>query len=285
MSGPAAAMSGTVVAAVLAAALMHAGWNAMLKTRGDAFLSTVAVAVSAGLLCAFALPFVAQPAPASWPYIAASATIHVVYYALLMSTYREGDVSHAYPLMRGCAPLLIAACGMVFMGEHLAPPQWLAICLICAGVLAMAGHRRGAPSGQRRTTLLALASACSIAAYTLVDGAGVRMSGAPGGYTMWIFALAALGVAALAGRRRSEALAFVHRNPALPGGGTMSVGAYWVALWAMTQAPVAAVAALRETSILFATAIALLVLRERVGPLRLAGAALIACGAVAMRLA
>jgi len=174
MNGPAAAMSGTVVAAVLAAALMHAGWNAMLKTRGDAFLSTVAVAVSAGLLCALALPFVAQPAPASWPYIAASATIHVVYYALLMATYREGDVSHAYPLMRGCAPLLVAACGMVFMGEHLVAPQWLAICLICAGVLAMAGNVRGAAPGARRTTLLALASACSIAAYTLVDGAGVR---------------------------------------------------------------------------------------------------------------
>lgn len=123
MSGPAAAMSGTVVAAVLAAALMHAAWNAMLKTRGDAILSTVAVAASAGLLCALALPFVAQPAPASWPYIAASATIHVVYYALLMATYREGDVSHAYPLMRGCAPLLVTASGMVFMGEHLAAPQ------------------------------------------------------------------------------------------------------------------------------------------------------------------
>ena len=278
----ASGMSGTVAACVLGAALMHAGWNAMLKTRGDAFLSTVAVAVSAGLLCALALPFVAQPAPASWPYIAASALVHVVYYALLTATYREGDVSHAYPVMRGCAPLVVAAAGLFMMGERLAAPQWLAIGLICGGVLAMAGGAQGAAS--RRTTLLALASAFSIAAYTLVDGAGVRLSNAPAGYTMWIFAFTAPGVAALAMRRRRELLPFIRANPALPGGGALSVGAYWVALWAMTQAPVAAVAALRETSILFATAIAVLVLRERVAPRRLAGAALIACGAAAMRL-
>lgn len=284
MSGPEAGMSGAVVLAVLAAALMHAGWNAMLKTKGDAFLSTVAVAVSAGLLCALALPWLPQPAPASWPYIAASALIHVVYYALLMATYRDGNVSLAYPLMRGCAPLIVASFGLAFMGERLGAMQWLSIFLICGGVLAMTGRTRGKAPASRRTTLLALASACSIAAYTLVDGAGVRLSDAPAAYTMWIFAATAPGVAALALRRRRELLPFVRSNPALPGGGALSVGAYWVALWAMTQAPVAAVAALRETSILFATAIAVLVLRERVAPPRLAGAVLIACGAAAMRL-
>lgn len=285
-------MSGAVVMAVLAAALMHAGWNAMLKTKGDAFLSTVAVAVSAGLLSALALPWLPQPAPASWPYIAASALIHVVYYALLMATYRDGDVSLAYPLMRGCAPLIVATFGLAFTGERLGAMQWLAICLICGGVLAMTGRARAStaanpaanPAASRRTTLLALASAATIAAYTLVDGAGVRLSNAPAAYTMWIFAATAPGVAALALRRRRELLPFVRSNPALPGGGALSVGAYWVALWAMTQAPVAAVAALRETSILFATAIAVLVLRERVAPPRLAGAVLIACGAAAMRL-
>ena len=209
----------------------------------------------------------------------------MVYYALLMATYRQGDVSYAYPLMRGCAPLIVAAIGVVLLGEHLAAPQWLAICLICGGVLAMAGRARGTAPGGSRTTVLALACAAAVAAYTLVDGTGVRLSHAPAGYTMWIFALTTLGVAALAGRRWRELLPFVRQNPALPGGGALSVGAYWVALWAMTQAPVAAVAALRETSILFATAIAALLLRERVSPRRLAGAALIACGAAAMRLA
>jgi len=284
MSGPGTGMSGTVAMAVLAAALMHAGWNAMLKTKGDAFLSTVAVAVSAGLLCALALPWLPQPAHASWPYIAASALIHVLYYALLMATYRDGDVSLAYPLMRGCAPLIVASFGLAFMGERLGAMQWLSICLICGGVLAMTRRARANTAASRRTTLLALASAATIAAYTLVDGAGVRLSDAPAAYTMWIFAATAPGVAALAVRRRRELLPFVRSNPALPGGGALSVGAYWVALWAMTQAPVAAVAALRETSILFATAIAVLLLRERVAPLRLSGAVLIACGAAAMRL-
>lgn len=281
-------MSGPVMAAVLCAALMHAGWNALVKANGDAFLSTVLVTASAGILCLLALPFLDQPRPASWPFIAASSLVQVLYYALLMETYREGDISHAYPLMRGCAPLMVALVGLVFMGERLAPNQWLAIGLICGGVLAMVLAARGLPANAiaaRRTTLLALCTACVIAAYTVIDGAGVRRSGAPAAYTMWIFVFTALGVALIGLRRRRELLPFARRHPGLLlGGGAMSVGSYGVALWAMTQAPVAAVAALRETSILFATAIALLVLRERVVPARLAAAGLIACGAVVMRI-
>ena len=285
MTPPAAGISGPVLGAVLCAALMHAGWNALVKARGDAFLSTVLVTASAGIVCLLALPFLAQPEPASWPYIGASSLTQVLYYALLMETYREGDMSHAYPLMRGCAPLIVALLGLGFMGERLAPGQWLAIGLICGGVLAMYLAARGNTAGARRTTLLALCTACVIATYTLIDGAGVRRSGAPAAYTMWIFVFTALGVSALGLRRRRELLPFARRHPALLlGGGAMSVGSYGVALWAMTQAPVAAVAALRETSILFATAIAFVFLRERIGPARLAAAVLIACGAVAMRL-
>lgn len=281
----AAGISGPVMGAVLCAALMHAGWNALVKARGDAFLSTVLVTASAGILCLLALPFLAQPLPASWPFIAASSITQVLYYALLMETYREGDISHAYPLMRGCAPLIVAALSLPLHGEWLAPGQWLAVGLICGGVLAMVASARGTGTNSRRTTLLALATACVIATYTLIDGAGVRRSGAPAAYTMWIFVFTALGVALLALGRRRELLPFARRHPALLlGGGAMSVGSYGVALWAMTQAPVAAVAALRETSILFATAIACVFLRERIGPARLAAAGLIACGTVAMRL-
>lgn len=282
---PATGISGPVLGAVLCAALMHAGWNALVKARGEAFLSTVLVTASAGLLCLLALPFLPQPLPASWPFIGASSLTQVLYYALLMETYREGDISHAYPLMRGCAPLIVAVLGLAFMGERLAPGQWLAIGLICGGVLAMVAGARATGAGARRTTLLALCTACVIATYTLIDGTGVRRSNAPAAYTMWIFVFTACGVMLLALRRRRELLPFARRHPALLlGGGAMSVGSYGVALWAMTQAPVAAVAALRETSILFATAIAFLFLRERVGLARLAAAALIACGAVAMRL-
>lgn len=283
---PATGVSGPMMGAVLCAALMHAGWNALVKAKGDPFLSTVLVTASAGLLCLLLLPFLPQPAPASRPFIGASSITQVLYYALLMETYREGDISHAYPLMRGCAPLIVAVLGLAFMGERLAGSQWLAVGLICGGVLAMFASARGTSPSARRTTVLALCTACVIATYTLIDGAGVRRSGAPAAYTMWIFVFTALGVAVLGLRRRRELLPFARRHPALLlGGGAMSVGSYGVALWAMTQAPVAAVAALRETSILFATAIACVFLRERVGAGRLAAAALIACGAVAMRLA
>ena len=278
-------MSDPIIAAVLCAALLHAGWNTLIKAHGGA-VATILVAGGAGLLCALALPFVAAPDPASWPYIGASALAQVMYYFLLIATYRSGDLSHAYPLMRGCAPLIVALCGAL-AGEVLSATQWLAVALICGGVLAMFGSGQ---AGSRRTTLLALGTACVIALYTLVDGAGVRRSGAAAGYTMWIFVLTAMGVLALGWRRHGrELLPFARRSPNLTlgvtlGGGLMTAGSYGIALWAMTAAPVAAVAALRETSILFATLIAALVLRERVGPARVIGAVLIAAGAAAMRL-
>jgi drug/metabolite transporter (DMT)-like permease len=288
-------MSTSVIAAVLCAALMHAGWNILVKLHarigasgvsGVSAAPTVLVVAGSGLLCAAALPFVASPAPASWPFIAASALVQALYYKLLIETYRNGDLSHAYPLMRGCAPPLVALAGML-MGERLGGAQWLALGLVCGGVLGIFADASRAAPAARRTTLLALATACVIATYTLIDGAGVRRSGAPAGYTMWIFVATAVVLAALEGRgERRALLAAARRQPLiLLGGGAMSAASYGIALWAMTQAPVALVAALRETSILFATAIAVLVLRERVSCGRLLAVALIACGAAAMRLA
>jgi drug/metabolite transporter (DMT)-like permease len=157
--------------------------------------------------------------------------------------------------------------------------------LICGGVLA---HWLAAPAhGARRTTVFALLTAGVIAAYTLIDGQGVRRSGAPAAYTLWIFLLTGAGVCAWTARGRVHALvAYARANPLVaPLGGLASVGAYGIALWAMTRAPVAAVAALRETSILFATAIAAFILHEPIGRARVAAVTLIACGAVAMRLA
>jgi drug/metabolite transporter (DMT)-like permease len=278
-------MSGSVIAAVLCAALLHAGWNILVKRRAGAGVPTVLVVAGSGLLCALGLPFVAAPDPASWPFIAASALAQALYYTLLAETYRGGDLSHAYPLMRGCAPpivALVAALG----GEHLRPVQWLALGLVCGGVLAVFADAARSARAARRTTVLALGTACVIALYTLIDGAGVRRSGAAAGYTMWLFVATAFVVVALAWRRERRALLAAARSqPAiLLGGGAMSAASYGIALWAMTQAPVALVAALRETSILFATAIAALVLRERVSAARLLAVGLIACGAAAMRL-
>lgn len=277
-----------VLGAVLGAALLHAGWNALLKRRdanartGDPLVATLLVVAGAAGCAAILLPFLDAPAPASWPFIAASSVLQTAYYLLLAATYRAGDVSHAYPLMRGSAPLLVALANGPLTGEHLAGMQWLATGLICGGVLAMWLGARG----RGRATGLALATACVIAAYTLVDGAGVRRSGAPGAYTLWIFLITGLAAWPLAARRRLPALlAHARAQPLMaPLGGLASLASYGIALWAMTRAPVAAVAALRETSILFATAIAAFVLREPVGRARVAAACLIACGAMAMRL-
>jgi drug/metabolite transporter (DMT)-like permease len=287
-----------VIAAVLGAALLHATWNALVKGRGerdggapgDPLLSTVLVVGGGSLASALLLPFMTAPAPESWPFIAASSLTQTLYYLLLIEAYRSGDMSHAYPLMRGTAPLLVAIINGLLLGERLSGAQWLAVCLICGGVLAMmlAGRAPTLAGGsQCRSTVFALATACVIATYTIIDGAGVRRSGAPAAYTMWIFLLAGAAVTAWAARTRArELLRLAGARPLLvPLGGVSTLGSYGIALWAMTLAPVAAIAALRETSILFATAIAALFLRERVGRGRLLAVLLIACGAVAMRLA
>ena len=278
-------MTPSVLLAVLGAALLHASWNALLKRRGEPLLATVLVVAGSACVAIVLLPWVPVPARASWPFIGASSVVQTVYYLLLIETYRDGDVSHAYPLMRGCAPLLVALVNGPLTGDRLSAGQWVAMLLICGGVLA---QWLAAPAaGGRRTTVFALLTSGVISTYTLIDGQGVRRSGAPAAYTLWIFLLTGAGVCAWTARGRVRLLAaFARAHPLVaPLGGLASVGSYGIALWAMTRAPVAAVAALRETSILFATAIAAFILREPVGRTRLAAVALIACGAVAMRLA
>jgi drug/metabolite transporter (DMT)-like permease len=275
----------SVLLAVLGAALLHASWNTLLKRRGEPLLAAVLVVAGSSCVAILLLPCLEAPARASWGFIAASSVAQTIYYRLLIETYRDGQVSHAYPLMRGCAPLLVALVDGPLTGDRLSIGQWCAMLLICGGVL---GQWLAAPApGARRTTVFALLTACVIAAYTLIDGQGVRRSGAPAAYTLWIFLLTGAAVCAWTARGRLPALAaFARANPFVaPLGGLASVGSYGIALWAMTRAPVAAVAALRETSILFATGIAAFILREPIGRARLASVALIACGAVAMRLA
>jgi len=277
-------MPASVLAAVLGAALLHAAWNAAIKAEPDKLLAACAVAFGAALLGALALPFLPAPNAASWPYIAASGVLQVLYYLLLAATYRDADISHAYPLMRGTAPVLVALLNSG--SEPLAPVQLLALALVCAGG-AVICIGAGGLRASRRASLLALLTALTIAAYTLVDGLGVRRSGAPAAYTAWLFLLTGLGVALSCRRRLGGALPrYLMARPLLAlGGGLATAGSYGVALWAMTIAPIAVVAALRETSIVFAAAIAAWVLRERVGPARIAGAVLVAGGAAVLRLA
>lgn len=214
----------------------------------------------------------------------ASCALQVVYTVLVAKTYQVSDMSQTYPLMRGTAPLLVAAISVLFLGDRLSPLAWLGIGVICLAILAMAFNGR---ASSRKGIVLALINACFIAGYTLVDGTGVRLAGSALGYTLWTFFMngfCLLCWAMVARRREASRYLRQHWKKGILGGiGTM--GSYGLALWAMTQAPLAVVAALRETSILFGALIAFIVLKEQLMPLRIVAACGIAAGAILLRLA
>ncbi len=278
-------MEVSVFAIVILAAALHASWNAIVKRGDDTLLTTVLVTGSASLLALVSLPFLPQPARESWPFIAASALFQIAYFALVARAYRVADMSLTYPLMRGTAPLLVALASVMWLGEPLTGIAWLGLGVICAGILGMTG---GMPrSADRAGVMIALVNALVIAGYTLIDGIGVRRSGAPASYTLWIFLLtgAALSAWALTAKRAAYQ-SYIRRNWGLGLiGGAGTIGSYGLALWAMTVAPVAVVAALRETSILFGVVISALLLHERVGRARMIGVLIIAGGAALLRLA
>lgn len=275
-----------VLLLVLLAAFLHASWNAVVKSSPDKFLDIVFVTASAALLCIASVPWLPWPSLASWPYIVVSAAIHVLYYLLIGAAYRSGDMSHAYPLMRGAPPLIVALASGPLIGERLSAGEWSGIVLICAGILALLLAKPSAID-TARTTRLALLNAATVAAYTIVDGTGVRVAAHPASYTMWMFILTAPPILAWAlARRKADALAHLRRRWYLVlTGGACTLVAYSLVLWAMTRAPIAMVAALRETAIIFGTAISAIVLRERYGYGRPAAAIVIVLGVIALKLA
>lgn len=277
-------LSPLVTALVLGAALLHASWNAVIKSSRDVTLDTALVAAGASMLSLPLIVSVPLPASASWPYLAASVAIHVGYFATLARAYRAGDLGHAYPLMRGTAPLLVALFGAALLNEHPSAVTWLGIVLISAGILSIGLLQQG--RAQRGATVWALTNAVIIAGYTLVDGAGVRLSGTAPGYVAWMFLLQGfifIGIVVVLRQHAALDYAGRHWRRGL-GGGLFLIGSYGIALWAMTQAPVAAVAALRETSVIFAAMLGSLFLKEPFGRQRLIGACAVALGVMALRL-
>jgi drug/metabolite transporter (DMT)-like permease len=274
-----------VTVAVLGAALAHATWNAMLKSSRDVLFDMTLVVFAAGLVTAPFLLVVELPAPAAWPYIIASMLLHIAYYVALVGAYRAGDLSHGYPIMRGIAPLIVSLCALAWLGEAPTPSVWLGVLLICGGVLSLGFvgfHWR-----QSRVALgWALANACIIASYTLVDAAGVRVAGRAESYVVWLFTLDALPFTLLVLFWKKHQLMVYARRFWLRGlvGGALSAAAYGIVLWAMTRAPVAAVAALRETSVIFAALIGAWLLKEGHLARRIAGAATVAAGVIALKI-
>lgn len=279
-------MSGTVFTALLFAALLSATWNAIIKGGSDKYLQAVLVASSAAVLAIILLPFLRQPALQAWPYLVASAVLQAIYYSLLANALRAGDLSHTYPIMRGTAPLLVSLLSGPVIGEALSLGKWLGVVMICTGVMGLAWEGRYRASTNRAVLRYGLANSAIIAAYTVVDGIGVRQSGSAAGYTMWNILLAALILLVWTMLTRGREL-LAYAQGRLRGafvGGLATTISYGIILWAMTQAPVAAVAALRETSMIFVLAIAVVIFKERAGVGRYGATALIAGGAAAIRL-
>jgi len=275
-----------VTLAVLGAALLHAAWNALLKSGADKQLDAVGLAAGSGAVALAAAPFLPAPAPASYPWIAASALVHIAYFWALAGAYRWGDMSFSYPIMRGGGPLIVALAGGAAFGETLAGGQMLGVLLISAGILAFATHPASDSMALRKSLAFALANAVVIAAYTLIDAKGARLSGAPVSYTLWFFVANGLVILALGCLQRGATvprhLLRHWRTPVF--GGACAVGAYAVALWAMTKAPVALVAALRETAVVFAAVLGAMFLKERFTARRAAATAAVLAGLVVLRL-
>jgi drug/metabolite transporter (DMT)-like permease len=273
---------------VLAAALMHAGWNAVVRVGLDRFSSILLLSMTQSGLALILLPFVPHPAAAAWPWVAAASLLHTGYKLFLIRAYQHGDLTQIYPLARGSAPPIVALGGVLMMGEQLKPTGWLAVGLIATGVALMAF--RGGPGGLGRLPAKALAYALAtagfVAAYTLADGQGARIALSATAFAMWMFVgdgLCMLAYAVVTRGPRAPVAVFTAWRTGLPAG-TLSLGSYWIALWAFTRAPVALVAALRETSVLFAMLIGVVLLKETAGPWRWAAGLCIGAGVIAMRL-
>jgi drug/metabolite transporter (DMT)-like permease len=279
-------MSTFVAAAILASALVHASWNAMIKgrARGDPLASSTALSITWALV-GWPLTWVVPPLPeAAWLHLGISIAVHLVYFSLLVSAYRVGDLSFVYTVARGLPPVLVTALTAALIGERPSIVAVAGVLAITAGVLSLGLTGEGAPA--KKVLGLSLATAACIATYTMLDGTGTRAAGSPLSYLVWLTAiqgtLFAIGALVVGGRGLAREVRA--RSGAGLVTGVLSAGGYAVALWAMNQAPIGLVAALRETSVLFAALLGAFALREPFGKRRIVGALLVTLGALLVRL-
>jgi drug/metabolite transporter (DMT)-like permease len=275
-----------VFAAVLFAAACHAGWNATIKRGLDPLVVTVAISIGAAVVALASVPFVGLPAAPAWPWLVASVLIHLFYFAALIEGYRTGDLGQVYPIARGAAPLMTAS-AMAIIGERISVSAWFGIVLLATGVLLIS-LRGGRDLGKidRRAIAFALFTAVTICAYTVVDGMGARLAQGANAYSAVLFVGIGPVMAAYALARSGRGVIAALRAHVGFGlaGGTLQLGSYAIAIWAMTLAPIAIVEALRETSVLFGALIAVLVLKEPLRANRIAAALLIVAGLALIRL-
>jgi drug/metabolite transporter (DMT)-like permease len=270
------------MAAVLLAAGLHAGWNALAKAQDDRMGLLARSCLISVALSVVGLLLVDGPMPASWPWLAASIVVHVLYNAALLSAYRIGDFNQTYPLARGVGPVIVAVFAALVLQEPLGKPAAVGVVVIAAaiGVLGLTPWRR--IRSNRAAVAAAVLTGLTIAVYTILDGVGVRRSGSPGGYVFWLvgaqglLTAIALGIARKPRTKPSWALA--------ASVSAMSAAAYGLVLWAQTRGALAAVAALRESSVVIAALIGVVFFREPMGRVRIAASVAVAAGIVLLAL-
>ncbi len=278
-------MSLSVILLVLGGAFLHATWNIIVKGGSNKLFETAMNALGGGLGAIFILPFLPLPAPESWGLLAVSCCCHLTYYLCMAAAYRVADLSLGYTIMRGTAPMLTAIVLSLF-GVSLGLAGWSGIILLCAGIFTLALEQRLGHKGSLKGILYSLRTSFVIMGYTLADGYGARLSGDSVSYTCWIFFLNIfpLHIYVLM-RYGREYLSYLKGRAVVGiGGGLCGLGSYGIAIWAMTMAPIALVAALRETSVIFGMIMAVLFLGERLTPLRLLAILLVVAGAMTVRL-
>lgn len=280
-------MENVVFLAVLFAAACHAGWNALIKVGLDPLSTTTLISIGSGAVALMFLPLVGVPAWAAWPWLIASVVIHLVYFASLIESYRTGDLGQVYPIARGSAPLMTAMATTIFVGEKLSLVGWTGIFALVVGVLLLSARGgRELTEIDRRAIGFALFTALTICAYSVVDGIGARLSANPNSYSLWLFVGIAVVMLPYALYRDGPDVVPAMQHFWWRGfaGGALQVLSYGIAIWAMTVAPIAIVATLRETSVLFGAAIAVVVLKEPLRAVRIVAACLIVCGLIMIRL-
>ncbi|WP_120499789.1 DMT family transporter [Roseovarius sp. EL26] len=280
-------MSLIVFLAIIGAALLHASWNAMVKGSDDKLTSMAAVVFGHAPFAVLALAFVPLPAVASLPYLFAGIGLHFGYQIFLLQSYKLGDLTQVYPIARGSAPLIVAAISVAILGVTLSVSELLAIALIGIGIISLTLVRRADGQRNAKAAFMALTTGGFIASYSLIDGLGARVSGTSLGFFAWLALgnslLMALYIAARSpGTFRAV---FTRGRKIFLIGGSASFIAYALITWAFTQAPIAVVTALRETSIIFALFIGVFFLKERLDLAKLLSTMLTLIGAALLRYA
>ena len=272
-------MTSFVLAAVMCAAVLHAGWNAVLRGGGDRLWSLTLMMGAVTLATAAALPWLPWPDAASWPFLIASAVIHVGYNLSLVRTYRSGDLGQTYPVSRGSSPVLVALGAAVFAHERPGAVACLGIALVSGGIVALALQ------GKVRAGVLpaAFTTGVLIGAYTVVDGIGVRLSGDSLAYANSMFLLWSVTMPAIFYALRGKPPAYTGGQTAMAlAGGLVSILAYGIVIWAMQFGAMGVVSALRETSVVYAAVIGRVFLHERLSARRVASCLAIAAGAACL---